>query len=967
MLFQSRDESDHHIVTAFFSLSAWFMRRAWPMVLLLGLGMLAGILLACMVPLLTYASLTTSLHHALAQPYRNTMVVTDANLSPDEIAAITPHLDTVAQTTISPYVSRQASLALRSPDFALVHTNDMMHFKAFPPDYLIAHFSLAQGRFPADAATMHEVVLSQQSAAALHVQVGDMLAFSPPDSSQHTKTIAPVAVQIVGIITPVADDIHDPFDTEPVDPVQSGNQFTYTALLSDMSFLDLFADFTPSTITSVQAMWVYTIVPDFVTETNFALVQNRVQIFNQRVAQTLSPYQGTISVYGNALLTLEGYDNRVSATRLPLIALLIQMLVLVVWFIVTMTDLLIERQADAIALYRSRGASAWQLTFAILLPCAVIGIICGIVGPMLALPATGWVANQLTPATDVASIIATFAAQPFFMLRDLAWYSLGVVGVLLLTLLLTLARALQRNIVQLRQEQSRATQQPLWQRLHLDIIGAFAALALYTTYLVFIGANTDPTTYALLAPFAIYAPICLMIAGVLLATRLLPWLMRRSIPLAARYRGIVPLLTSVNLAQARQKMIQVTSFFALAIALGAFVLSYHVSQDQHDQDYAAFHVGADFSGNLPINLTQEVSYQQQQALFQQMPGVRAASLGAIIDIYGSATSLLPKTTRLLAVDAGTYSQVGSWPKQTGTSLPQLMQRLVSQRASATAQGAIPAIVDDALWQELQLTPGAPFSFDIGSKDSLRLHFIALQRVDHIPMTDDMAGYVGSTITGGMLVDFPTLATMIHTVDPKQSAPPGYIWLKTASDTASINQIRRLLHQAPYEMAGVNDRYQMLDDIRLAPLGMAIEGITSVGAFIAIILALFALVYTLIGTWQQRLLNLTALYALGARRTQLMSVLLLENGVLLFIGAFIGIVLGTQLAGAIVPLITYAQAGDIHQQIIDLLVPPPRVIIPWPLILISVGSFLALCPTVMYIMARSTIQNQASVNLRLNED
>ncbi len=967
------------ITTLLFYLPYWFVRRAWPMLLLLGVGMIAGIVLTCAVPLLTYTSLTASLQHALSQPYRNDVVITDdiTQFSSGDVDAVSSQIDATIRSTLSSYLSPQVDLALRSQDFAFsvagVHPRSaVIHFKTFPTPYLAGQFPIIAGRLPNEHAD-DEIVVSQQTAQAMSVQVGSTVSITSINIPGQPMRFPPVSFHVVGIVTSATGDIADPLNIEPIDPLQSGQQNSYSALMFNTAFLHTFdmlsQALVPSEKLDIQVMWVYYVAIDQVTEQNFSVIQDRLQKLTPLVSDQIYFHKGmTGQAYGNALLTLQDYKGRIQNTQIPLAAILIQMLVVVFWFVTTIAELLIERQKDAIALLRSRGASIAPLMSAIFVPSVAISAISILAGPPLAIAITASATHLSGSSLDTPSVLSSLTRHWVHLSSTLIWYSIGIAGTLLSALAFALFRTLNRNILTARQEAARSSERHFWQKWHLDIIAAFVSLGFYLSYVYYISSLANPDIYAALAPFSIYAPICLMISGAMLIARFLPWVVERGTLLTARFRGVVPLLLNTQLVQARQRMLRVPLFFALAIALVAFVLIYHASLIQHNDDYAAFQVGADFSGTLPITTTQTISFQQQQSLFQEIPGVQAVSLGSIIDIQPSDSAQQSTSSlRLLAVDSSTFGGAGTWPDQSGPSLSQVMDQLTQLRTSAPSQDIVPAIVDDAMWQSLHLASGMQFALDLSGKGSLILHFMAVQRVAHIPMIDDFPGYTASNITGGLLVDFSTLTTIIHQQYPEQSTPPGYVWLRTSHDQTSISQIRKILHQSPYQLSGFQDRFQILENAQLDPLALALEGITGAGAVISVILAFITMLTIFWSTFQKRLLNLTTMYALGALRRQIMSILLLEDGVLLLLGIIIGILLSVQLAGVVVPLMTYAQASDIQQSFVALLVPPSRIVVPWQPILIGVGVFLLFCPVVTYLLARSTIRAKASKILRLNED
>ncbi len=121
-----------------------------------------------------------------------------------------------------------------------------------------------------------------------------------------------------------------------------------------------------------------------------------------------------------------------------------------------------------------------------------------------------------------------------------------------------------------------------------------------------------------------------------------------------------------------------------------------------------------------------------------------------------------------AVDSDTFAQTAFWPQQNaGQPLPTLMHQFIAQRTISIVSDVVPAAVDAAMWQALQLTPGAHFTllFNNGNVINGSVNFVAMAEVNHIPTINDST--VASDTTdvvadGGMMVDYQTFAQVyIH--------------------------------------------------------------------------------------------------------------------------------------------------------------------------------------------------------------
>ncbi len=153
--------------------------------------------------------------------------------------------------------------------------------------------------------------------------------------------------------------------------------------------------------------------------------------------------------------------------NIPLGSVLTLLLGLILFFIYIVIDLLVERQADAIAVLRSRGASRTQIVAAFLTQCALVSLLATVIGPLLSFPATVLVTRlTLLPAEQEA--VSILSEDRWRVLLNVGWLPLLVLLAVLLTISLSLIRATGQNVLTRRREHARPRQRSLWERLGWD-------------------------------------------------------------------------------------------------------------------------------------------------------------------------------------------------------------------------------------------------------------------------------------------------------------------------------------------------------------------------------------------------------------------------------------------------------------------------------------------------------------------
>jgi hypothetical protein len=411
---------------------------------------------------------------------------------------------------------------------------------------------------------------------------------------------------------------------------------------------------------------------------------------------------------------------------------------------------------------------------------------------------------------------------------------------------------------------------------------------------------------------------------------------------------------------------------ALSTAFALFTLILTVSQAAHIADLTNFQAGADLTGTPSASVTSPAAPATAPTLadltgrYAAISGVRSASVG----YEGDSSSEQGQPCNIVAVDADTYDATALWSSAYSTqSLDDLMKLLVNGRASAAIDGAVPAIVDDALWTQLHVASDGQFTLPIPGHDG-RMKFLAVARVAHIPPIADIPEFA-YPVLGGLLVDFSSFASAydegLAASDPHMA--PNTVWLRTDDDAASLASVRAALTSGDLQLGGLLDRRKMLADAQGDPLQIDLVGALGLGAATALALAL-------IGAWlaswlnaRSRLTNFAVLRALGTTPRQILALLLWEQGIVYASALGLGLLLGLMLAQTALPALVFtsaiARTTNNGGPPID--VPPAQVILPVGELALVLGGIAVLCLLALTITTIVLSRASLAEALRLNQD
>jgi putative ABC transport system permease protein len=970
-------------------LARWQIRQTRGLIAATGIGIAVAVVLICTVPLYAQVAISAGIHDALLAtpegPYVTVNSISE-QISPSAISGIQQQLTQLFQRAMGPLISSQPELSVSASRLTLLTLPKAINFArinllGYSMNQASPHLTLLKGQLPQNTYSPDDVdiAIPPQSARLLHVSVGSTLvvqAFNAnlPQSQAYLRTIT---LHVTGIFTIPAND---PFwhneDFQFAEGV--GTPPTFKALVSNDALLQtfnlnatdnsargsLYNDGKLTYIANPQFDWYY---PINVGSVNVSNLSRLVSGMSAALTSTSdnpvdAPYVEQTQASG-PLAALQTYSNYVFVLLIPATGLTALLMGLILYFISVMTDLLVGRKAESVAILRSRGANRFQIFNVFVAQALALSIVALVVGPLLAIVAVRLLVTTTLSAADQGAInlLTVDAGQIALLLIEYAGLAAIIV---LITMIFSIYRATRTDIVYLRREAARSTQMPLWQRGRLDLIAAFVALVVYgaSIYLTNPSVLSSRVRELLLAPMTLFGAVFLLIAASLLFLRGFPLLLHLGSWLAMHGRGASPLLALAQMARAPQQAVRTIMLLAFATAFIIFALVFSASQGQRVRDAAAFQVGSDFSANIS-----GLSGIVPSSTFSRLPGVAAASTG--YSESENVVGLNNVSVELLAADARTFAQATIWTNQDSARSPALLAHLVATSSSASSY--IPAIVDAAAWNALNLSIGSHFTL---SDSNNQLIFVVIGRVQYIPTIIDTAsnGTNDAVPAGGILVDFQTYTRFLEQASGVSYAT-STVWVKAKPGTKVHAEVRHELLQATNSIPvnALEDRQAIASALQHDPLYIALLEILITGAITALLLALLG---NLIAAWQnarRRLTSFSVLRALGSSPSQLARILLWEQSIVYAVSLLLGVLFGIFLSLLSLPSLIFTSAGGsatltTGELYVIQSVPSIRVIIPVT-VWIALAALILMCISAIWMMVRIVSRPSISQTLRLNED
>ncbi len=976
------------------TLALWRLRKMWRLLLAAELGIVAAVLLLCAVPLFARVATSAGLRAALAGAANNgdvasvgpgpgfigpgvvtsgngNQIVVIANTQQPSTQmrdAATPIVLSVMQQYLGAYLTGSPSFSVLTqpvpvqvPGQSSSSQSQLLLVGADLPA-TAAQYPLVSGRLPSANSTVPEIAMPEAQATALHIVPGTVLSLSLLGQSGQVATLK---LHVVGILAPQPSGSPLGQGTVQIGG-PSGPSTLLTGLVSNDALLTVLGGTT--TGPPVTLAWTFTLDLSHITVDDLDHLTSVPTPLENAIQGQLSGVAGIQQAFADLgpIFTLSDFATRVALLQIPIVLLLLQVAGLVLIFVRLLADILVDRQAEAIAVLRSRGATRRQVFSALTLHGLAIGGIALVVGPLLAIPLVRLVASAtLAPADRVA--VDILAGNPFAVAWNVRWYALAAALVSVVAMIFSVNRAANANVLALRRESARTTNKPLWQRLNLDLAAAVIGLALYVTYVLIVGRVSNLAVRQALSPLALIFPLFLLFATGLLFVRFFPLVLRLGAWGAARVRGAAAMVALAQMARAPRQALRMTLLFALSTAFAIFVVVYVASASQRTQDVAAFLVGADFNGQVPSASGPPPTLAGLTAQYAALPGVIAASAGYAENINDQTKG---DNIQLFAVDPSTYAATTIWSSaESSQPVGVLMNQLAASRASAIARDTVPAIVDEATAQLYTVSVGGRFVLPVsGYPQGQSMRFQVAAIVHYIPQVQGSAQYSNS---GGVLVDEQTFAAVYATDTKATASALNTVWLRTTDDPAALHQIRAALATGPTQLTDLLDRRQLIADQQTDPLQISLLGVLGLGAALAVMLAL-------VGSWlaswlnaRARLTNFAVLRALGTTPRQTMRILLWEQGIVYVSALALGVALGGLLEQAVLPTMVFANliSGSAFNGRLNGLidVPPVHAVVPAGTVAALLGVLVAACALALALMIVVISRASLGQSLRLNED
>jgi len=850
---------------------------------------------------------------------------------------------------LSPSPNVPGARLFNTGTFGLFAAKDAERVAEIQPAYRIGlasighpeqHIRIIEGAFPADTAPVtgaFEIAIGKAIAEKMGIHIGETyIAYDLRALHSYGTNPAKFEMRVAGIWEPLdrRAEFWD-YSQLPVDNLVFVAESTFANRISPLLTDEIY-----------QALWYLPMDADEIYLSDIEPLLARIERLRRTVTQILP---GTI-LDTDAIKVLQRYQTAANGLMVLLFAFSVPIISLIVVFVVLVISLMVEQHRNQIAILRSRGATAIQVSTITLLE----GILLGGVALLLALPLSLLLAYTIG---QVRSFLDFTLATDLRVGMTWSTARLGLVamGVTLIAQVMPALEAARHTIVTYKQERARTLRPPWWQRAWLDVLllipAGYGAYVLQQQGSLVTATETLPAD-PLQNPLLFLVPALSLFALALIILRGLPWLMKVLAWLGAQTRSVGFLLAARQLARAPGLYAAPLGLLILTLSLATYTASLSATLEDHLHDQQFYAVGAEASlvdtgdvrggGDIPMPDRPGSESGGWHFLpvseYRTVPGVEAAArIGHYRALVQTGDGFKPGT--FIGVDRVDFSQVAFWrPDFASVSLGELMNQL-----AITGNGILlPRDFMDTYYLQVGDTVNVTV---LAYETSTVLPLKIVGRFDYFP--------TWYPETGPLVV-----GNLEHYFLQAQTQLPYQVWLNTQPDV-DYDQLAAALWEINRGSQDMLVAARRILKAQQQPERQGLFGLLSVGFGAAAVLTALGFILYALSSFRRRAVELGVLRAMGLSTRHMTGFVAWELIFLLVIGSAAGTGLGIWASHTFVPFLQVG--GDLTAH-----TPPFVVEIAWPAILRLYALFAALFVVALAALIRALVKMKLFQAIKMGE-
>lgn len=749
------------------------------------------------------------------------------------------------------------------------------------------HIRLVDGRLPANETVdgTYEALVPEGALSELHMVLGNEFIIE-------SESEDPIIIKPVGVVDKKShDDLY----------WYTGNINNYRGTF--FIPFDLFEeDFTKDGKLSVVSSYWYTVLDykgmNISHIADFFSAHNRIE---SKLNQSFHDY----GVNAPVLNTLAEYYAKEKKLRILLWSLNVPILIMLGLYLFMVSNLIIDRQKQEIAVLRSRGCARYQIMLIYLLEGLILGAIALFIGPYVGL--------MLTKALGASNGFLEFvqrAVLPAHLDAKAYKYALITVISAQVMMLIPVFNATKISIVMHKQKMARRNKSSILHRFYIDVIllvVSYYGLRTFNQRMEDVSSLGLDSTTVQIDPLLFLVPALFILGAGLFILRIYPLFIRFVHWLGKRWwpSSLYATLIQVGRSSSQYQFLMV--FLIMTMAIGLFSASAARTINQNNEEKILYRNGADivlntlWENNAPISYDFDVDgldggesegeaapasasieptkIQYSEPPFQpfkELPGVEHA---AKVFVKEEASYSLQKEkgkTILVGIETNQFGQT-AWFRD------KLLDYHFFEYLNLISVHPSAVLISRTMAEKNGIQVGD--SIDVGWYGLDEKTFTVYGVIDYFPTFNPNSAEKSDG--SHMLV-----VGHLEYIQNNLALEPYEIWMKLKLG-ASRKELYDAIEERELRITDFADSQEAIITSKNDPYHLAINGVMTLGFIISLVICFFGFLLYWILSLYSRVLQTGVFRAMGISFTQIIGMLIVEqlltSGAAIVIGMMTGMI------------------------------------------------------------------------------
>ncbi|MDP4088752.1 MAG: FtsX-like permease family protein [Bacillota bacterium] len=744
------------------------------------------------------------------------------------------------------------------------------------------HIKLVEGRLPAKEKTdeAYEVLISIGAQEKLQLSLDRVYVMSDTEK----KGFEPIKVKPVGV-----------FDQKDDDGIywSACNIDTYdeSVVMNEQQMLNDVLKVCPTQLDTVN--WYYSVDYHKLTLDNNGQVDSACR----KIINDLKDIRSTTEVKFELSNIVYGYSSKESRLKDTMWSLDVPVMIMLSIYLFMVSNLIVNKERNEIALLISRGASRLQVVFGYFVEGLILGVIAMALGPILGL--------YLTKILGASSGFLQFVDREAIYTRlslESFEYSMLAVVIFLITLLVPAYKASNTSIVDHKRKISREKLTAIWQRTYIDVVLLVIAAYGYYSFSqrqqnLKLAASSDGSFQ--IDPLLFFVPVLFILGMSLLCLRLYPLFLKLVYRIGKKFWPPSMYGTLIQVSRSSVSYHFLMVFIMLTLSIGTYSATAARTLNMNGEERIEFKNGADIALNimwleqldtedprniLPPSATKKDVPDPPRYIeppiedFEKLPGVEHVARvfrhdGVTVSLKGSSN----EDVSIMGIDPYDFGNVVLY--RNGL-LPYHINEYLNLLSAETSA----CLISTQMSRDTGLRVGDSFTASWGPNSPVVFNVYGI--VDYWPSYLPVI----KPDSGGTEPKF--MVTNLPYVEDNIWKEPYNIWLKLKPDTDKQEIYNTLAANPPTIINGIADTEEEIIDLRNDSSQLAINGSLTMGFIISGLICFLGFILYWVLSLKERSLQFGIMRAMGLSSTQLKLMMVWEqvltSGVAMVVGTLVGL-------------------------------------------------------------------------------